>query len=323
MPYGYIQNRHDKKVFYERQKGKNFNEPDIYNKSGEKYSVFYLRDEVIGNNFYSYTRYRFPKRIFWDKSNPFLSKHFYGHTDIGHFVGDPDIAYAILVETESILPSPYKKLLLNPELAKEYKYIFTHSERILNKFPNAKFIPAGGVWYGLPQHGGVISDDLYLSKKKNISMVSSNKTMCDLHRIRIDTAIQCKKSGFVDTFGNFDGGAIIPIGATLQNYRYSIVFENTITDYCFTEKILNCFKSMTIPIYYGASKIAEFFNADGIIFIEKNNISKSIAEIIHSVDEKYYSNHISAILDNYKRVKDYTCHEDYITSHYLDVFTNK
>jgi len=156
----------------------------------------------------------------------------------------------------------------------------------------------------------------YEKKQKDVSIVSSNKENCDLHRFRIDVARRCKKEGIADTFGTFDGGTYSDISESLKEYRYSIIVENTISDYFFCEKITNCFAAQTIPIYLGARKIDEFFNADGIIHIEMKDLNE-IENIIKQCDEKEYLSRLPAIMDNYERVQEYLNMDDYLYTRYL------
>ena len=76
------------------------------------------------------------------------------------------------------------------------------------------------------------------------------------------------------TFNNDKG--FVNINNTLTRYRYSIAIENDVTSYFFTEKITNCFASLTIPIYLGASCVDKFFNKDGIIKIDTKVILRKL-----------------------------------------------
>ena len=137
-----------------------------------------------------------------------------------------------------------------------------------------------------------------------------------MHRFRREVAMEMKHKQLADTFGAFDGGNRVEfVDSTLTDYRYQIVIENEITDYYFTEKILNCFAAMTIPIYMGARKIGDFFNTDGIIRVEEATM-ESILNAIRQCTEKYYEEHIPAILDNFNRVYEFVCVEDYLMEHY-------
>ena len=46
---------------------------------------------------------------------------------------------------------------------------------------------------------------------------------------------------------------------------FSIAIENASYETYFTEKLLDCFATGTIPVYYGAPDIGDYFNKDGII----------------------------------------------------------
>ena len=52
----------------------------------------------------------------------------------------------------------------------------------------------------------LVDDNLYQKKNKNISILSSDKTMCELHTLRIETAKYLKRNHLADTYGTFDGG---------------------------------------------------------------------------------------------------------------------
>ena len=140
--------------------------------------------------------------------------------------------------------------------------------------------------------------------------------MCPLHLLRIEMAKALKANGTADAYGTFDGGPYIKISESLTDYRYSVIVENSTEPYCFTEKIMNCFAAMTIPIYIGASKISEFFNPDGIIVMSEKTALEKIGEIIKNCNEQNYMSRKEAILDNYKRINSYYCQEDYICAKY-------
>ena len=297
--------------------------PEHYNCNKEKLLNFYLSDALLGFQFYSYTEKKIPHRINWNRSNPSLSNHFYGHLDIFNTIGNPKKKFAIIVETEAIEPTTYKKILRHPKLASKFDAIFTHSYEILQKYSNAYFIPAGGLWIDPNLNVTDFKDNPLNYKPFGVSMVSSNKKMNKLHSYRIKIAKQLKFRGLVDTYGTFDNGEKIDISESLLQYKYSIIIENTVTPYCFTEKILNCFSTFTIPIYLGATKISDFFNTDGIIqFSEKHSID-NLMKLLTKCDEKFYLANIDAIIDNYERSRKYTCQEDYIVENYGYMFLDE
>ena len=53
----------------------------------------------------------------------------------------------------------------------------------------------------------------------------------------------------------------------LYNKTFNIAIENSREKNYFTEKIIDCFRSFTVPIYWGCENISEHFDDRGIIFI--------------------------------------------------------
>jgi hypothetical protein len=294
-------------------------EPPLYNSHGQKIKTLFLKDDRTKTWPYGFVVNRYPRYIFWDRNNYGLLNHVYSHEKILETVGKPAKKFAFFIEGEAIDPVSYKIFDKYSGLSRDYACIFTHSAKLLNRYSNAFFIPGGGVYYGTKAHGGRINSEQYKFKSKNISIVSSNKTMCDLHRFRRDIARYYKDSSLVDAFGTFDCGTHIKIADSLEKYRYSIVIENDITPYHFTEKILNCFASMTVPIYIGATKIGDFFNSDGIIQVLSPQ-TDILDKIIKNCNETDYISRLSAIVENYNKVGDFICIEDYIWARYQEHF---
>ena len=82
----------------------------------------------------------------------------------------------------------------------------------------------------------------------------------------------------------------------LNDYMFSIVVENDIYDTYFTEKITDCFATGTVPLYYGPKSISDYFNTEGIIFLEGS--IEDMCETIKNIDESEYHNRKEAIEDN-------------------------
>ena len=169
----------------------------------------------------------------------------------------------LLIEPRPIQPNVYEYAL---EVASEYEYVFTHDSQLLAVLDNAKPILWGGVWCRCE----------FPDKNKLISMTSSDKEMCELHKERKRIARKYKDK--IDVYGTIDGGEFTDPIDTLKDYMYSVVIENHIDNIWFTEKLLNCFATKTIPIYYGARDIKEYFNYDCML------ICNSIEEVEHTID---------------------------------------
>ena len=96
----------------------------------------------------------------------------------------------------------------------------------------------------------------------------------------------------------------------LCDYMFSIVIENSSYSSYWSEKILDCFATGTIPIYLGSPDIDKWFNPDGIIFLDdKFDFNILSAEL--------YNKKIDAVIENLERVKQYDVIEDIIFEKYL------
>lgn len=282
--------------------------PNIYNQEGQQLLTYFIKNRhsqhaPFGNE---------GKYFFWDRYNYGLDTHFYGPESMTKTLGNPVTKYGMLTESRSIVPKDYEVFHKNKGLDKEFKYVFTYDEQILNELENARFYPiAAGLW------NREVKENLFERKEKMVSILSSDKVMCDLHRFRLELARTCKKDNLADTFGKFDGGNYVEsVDETLDGYRYSFIIENNVTDYYFSERLTSCFAAQTVPIYLGARKIGDFFNTDGMIILPDMDLQKA-KEVLKCCSREDYESRKAAIMDNYERVKEYRNMQDYLYEHYL------
>lgn len=204
------------------------------------------------------------RKDYWDANSPVkcvCDEQIYANKREGKQV-------MLLIEPKSIQPNVYEYAL---QVANQYEYVFTHDSQLLAVLPNAKPILWGGVWCRCENP----------KKTKLISMLSSDKELCELHKERKRIARKYKDK--IDVYGTIDGGNYCDPIDTLEPYMYSVVIENYIDDIWFTEKICNCFATKTIPIYYGARDIGKYFNRYGII---KCNSLQELEDVIDGIIEK-------------------------------------
>lgn len=287
---------------------------EIYNKKGEKLESIYLRDDLS-----AHSPYLKSEKVFFDRFNFGLEKHFYSQVNVFEQCGKPIHKYAVFSESEAILPDTYNIFEKNKGLEKEFDYIFTISEKLLNTLPNARFVPyCTAPWYGTEKYGGIMIPDAYKNKTKSISIMASKQNSSEYHKFRIAVAKKCKELNLADTYGAFDGGPFLDkIDQVYAPYRYVIVIENDIKPYYFTEKITSCFAAMAIPIYLGATKISNFFNEDGIIKLTVSDFD-NLEEFLKQCTEENYLSRLEAVKDNYNRVlKHVNVFDNFIYDKYL------
>lgn len=206
------------------------------------------------------------------------------------------IKYAWLVESKEIIPDVVEDVKQNYQKYFEvFKYIFTHNKELLNLDSRFKWCPANGYW---------IEDAKIYPKTKIISFITSNKNFTKGHKKRLEWV---KRIGDqVDLFGR-GFNEIEKKEDGLCDYMFSVVIENGFYESYFTEKILDCFATGTIPVYLGTSDIGDYFNKDGILDLSDE----------FDVSEEIYYSKMDAIKENLERVKDIEVLEDFIYLNYL------
>lgn len=295
------------KPYYNTNCGISPKQPPIFNRDGEPMELFFIRDMHTAHNPYG----NVGKHFLWDRYNWGLETHFYTHRAMLETMGTPVRKYGMFGESRSIVPKDYLLFEKHRGLEREFNAVFTYDEKLLNALPNARYYPiCAEVWYG-KNDPSVIDEKAYLKKQRNVSILSSDKQMCDMHRVRIEIARQCRRQGLADVMGTIDGGSYVSIESSLQDYRYSFAIENEISDYFFTERITSCFMAQTIPIYMGARKIDEFFNPEGIIKITKADL-EDLGAVLKQCTREEYERRLPAILDNFERVQCYRNMQDYL-----------
>ncbi len=282
--------------------------PNIYNQEGQLLETYFIKNRHSQHAPFGHEG----KYFFWDRYNYGLDTHFYGPESMPKTLGKPLVKYGMLTESRIIVPQDYEVFHKHKGLEKEFKYIFTYDEQILNAVENARFYPiAAGIWNQEMKTG------LSEKKDRDVSILSSDKVMCELHRFRLALAKLCKAEGLADTYGRFDGGDYVKsVDETLDRYRFSFIIENDISDYYFSERLTSCLASQTIPIYVGARKISEFFNTDGMILLEKPDLELA-KEALKQCNRQTYEEKLPAVLENYERVQEYRNMQDYLYEHYL------
>jgi hypothetical protein len=212
--------------------------------------------------------------------------------------------YAWLIESPDITPYAYDYVKNNKNL---FNKIFTFDRVILNSFDNSVFLPYGGSMLD--------KNDIKIhNKTKNVSMMMSFKNYLEGHKLR--HIIRYGYEGRINFYGSGFNGVNEKKIVSVKDYRFSIAIENCRKDYYFTEKLIDCFLTGTIPIYWGCPSIGDFFNMDGIITFEKPN---DLNKILNNLSVEYYNDMKDIIQYNYEKAKEYIIAEDFLYKNYRDI----
>lgn len=203
---------------------------------------------------------------------------------------------AWLIEPIDIAPQNYK---LIRKLSGNYKTVFTHEKTLLDLGEPYEFVPFGCCWINKKDH------KIY-SKNKLVSIIASKKLMTNGHKLRHDTINSIKDK--IDVFGRGWNPIDYKLDG-LKDYRFSIVIENTKRDYWFTEKLIDCLVTGTIPIYYGCPSIGNFFNKKGFIIVD--NLS-DIKNAVNKLTPEQYEEMKPYVLENFDKAKNYLLPDKHI-----------
>ena len=261
------------------------------------------------------------KYYYWAKNNSFFTNNENNsNKDICIYIDKKlpqaqfdkyQIKIAILEEPEITDKFIYDYCFKNSQI---FTMIFTHHLKYVD---NKKFF-----WYPFGSTF-LLKENLWSTynqqKKKNISIVLSQKFWAPGHKLRYE--IVKNYSNMID---DIFGKGYIDIGShaqpwlkilSLKQYRYQLAIQSCQQYGYFTQKLIDCFLSGVIPIYWGSnlSNITEF-NLDGIIFFNQN---ENIKNIFTKCNQQYYNTKYNAIQDNFKIAQKYVSYLSWIYEKHL------
>jgi hypothetical protein len=208
-------------------------------------------------------------------------------------ITDPTADYRVLVQCEPpALYTAFKEIAYNHY--QNFDLILAYDERIL-ALPNAQeFIPVGS-WV----------DNQTLLKTNQISYLMSSKIWTGDHRIRFQILREVEGKS---TLGEFDfymhrsPPRIDSKDSFFTNAKFHIACENQVMNNMFSEKLLDCFRTLTVPIYYGCKNIEKYFDPRGII---RFNTIEEFNNIIKRLTPADYDNMLPYVKHNYEISKPY------------------
>lgn len=152
---------------------------------------------------------------------------------------------------------------------------------------------------------GCFVDELPLNKTNQISYIMSSKILTDEHRMRfmILRALEnSKKIGQFDFIMHRNPPEIPSKNDFFVNAKFHITCENSVMENMFSEKIIDCFRTRTVPIYFGCVNIDKFFNPKGII---RFNTIEEFNQICLDITPEWYEERLPYIEENYQLARPY------------------
>jgi hypothetical protein len=192
----------------------------------------------------------------------------------------------------------------------KFDLILTWDKNILLSCPNAKLFPYGTTW---------IKDFEFPGQKEYcITTLIGGKTMVSGHYLRhqipeiskLITSIPVHLYNSINTsFKQLPELRQMVSTSSKNEFFYSqfhIVIENVTSDNWFTEKIVDCFQTKTIPIYIGCENIGDFFDIKGIFHIKS---LEEMVEVCNNITPETYQNMLDYVNINYEKSMNYHDHK--------------
>ena len=178
---------------------------------------------------------------------------------------------------------------------------------------NIVVLPFGGSWttntypkefgvsnlLSMGNHGSLLPGHL-LRIAASTRLISLNRDLYEIY-----------KSKYFDDHLNKLNPQIYPYISELKIYpfetkdyifkkTFNIAIENSSENNYFTEKLIDCFRSFTVPIYWGCTNISDYFDVQGMIVV---NDIENLRELIENLSIKNYIEKMPHMINNYEKSK--------------------
>ncbi len=248
------------------------------------------------------TDYQISKFINWDRSRNVSQEEILFITDNSlstsvNIVNNNKIG--MLMEPRAINPAIYEWVSSNHG---HLKNVLTYDKNLLDSCSNALFYPHCGCWIKE-------EDQNVYGKTKLLSIIASDKRQTEGHRLRHASIDVLRANNFeLDVYGRGYNPIDYKLDS-LKDYAFSLIIENSRSDYYFTEKLMDSLVTGTVPIYWGCPSIGDFFNLDGMIIF--NDVEDLLSKL-NSLSLEQYNNMLPAIKENFEKAKEFLIAEDWI-----------
>jgi len=200
--------------------------------------------------------------------------------------------------------------------SEKFDLILTHQQDILDSCKNSLVFPWGDCWIS-------DSEQKIHDKTEMFSIIASHKNHTRGHQLRHEV-IKLKNPRLIPFGPQYND-----IGAELnskikasKNFAFQVVIENESWENCFTEKLIDCLRTGSVPIYWGCNNIENFFDTRGFYVVnslnEIDDLLKTLTMDDYLSKMEYVKNNFllsEKYLSVYKRVDNIV--RDYINQKYF------
>lgn len=207
--------------------------------------------------------------------------------------------YRVFVQLEPPDIVPTEQRLIDSHTF--YDLIITWNQRVLEACPNntVKYLFGTCRWATNPVDACDVSQ-----KRFAASYLTSSKTMCKGHYFRHEIYNNLPDNiGALGITKHMSPPVLECKRPMLYPFQYAIVMENGRRTNWITEKLIDCLVSRTIPVYWGAPNVGEYFDTDGILAFETYS---DLSIVLRSLTPEFYQSRLKAIEHNLHEAMKYT-----------------
>lgn len=142
-------------------------------------------------------------------------------------------------------------------------------------------------------------------KPHNLSAIASTKVAIEGHRKRSEFVNRLEQEfPAIQVFGQGRPRELRDKWDGLAPFRYSVAIENTSKADYWSEKIADCFLTYTVPLYFGATNIDQYFPKDSYIWLPLDNPGSALATIRDTLANDDWESRLPALKEARRRVLD-------------------
>ena len=201
-----------------------------------------------------------------------------------------------LLEPRVVVPQAYEWAAANYRL---FEKVLTYDQSLLEVDPRFTFVPFGGCWI-------YEADQRIHEKTKLISTISSTKNWTVGHRMRCDAVDRV--GHLMDVYGRGRREVGYKLDG-LRDYMFHLVVENGRMDHFFSEKLIDCLVTGTVPVYWGCPSIGDFFDVGGMVRFDSVD---ELPNIVKSLTPELYRSILHHVAENFERAKGFLTSEIYM-----------
>lgn len=174
---------------------------------------------------------------------------------------------------------------------RRFSRVLTHDSELMSSCRNAVFMPLGSSYIHPDDRRGVEP------KQFGVSFVCGSKRLLEGHHLRQRLWLRQQEIRIPHEFWISSRDPIPPVDrnpclpevssakSRVFRWQFHICVENCRIDNYFSEKLIDCLVTGTVPIYRGCPNIADFFDPRGMMFFQTED---EAINICNSLDESVF-----------------------------------